>query len=133
MPTREETIEMQSLIQQWCESRGLPPDGEPALGYRAVVIDNVRVRLNELRSGAILVESQIGALPVSERERDPLILKFMKLAVPRMRHSRARLVSDSEATALWLQISLAGTSSEDQLSLAIEDLVNEVERWRKVM
>ena len=95
------------------------------------MVDSVRVCLGELPSGALIVESKVIVLPLAERERDALVEKATRLAWARMCHSRARLVSDAGSTSMWLQIVLPGTASDEQLSLSIEDLVNEVERWRK--
>ena len=122
---------MSKIISRWCAQRGLEATPSAVLGYQAVVVDTVRVRLGESSSGAIVVESQIAALPLSEREKDAMVDKAMRLAVGRMRHSQARLVSDPEATMLTLQTVLPGTSSDERLSQAVEDLVNEVEKWRK--
>ena len=122
---------MSKIISRWCAQRGLEVTPSTVLGYQAVVVDTVRVRLGESSSGAIVVESQIAALPLSEREKDAMVDKAMRLAVGRMRHSQARLVSDPEATMLTLQTVLPGTSSDERLSQAVEDLVNEVEKWRK--
>jgi hypothetical protein len=121
-----------TLIEQWCAHHGLHVEASPQLGHRPIVVDNVRVRLGELQSGAFVVESQFAPLPLADREREVLVEKALRLSYKRMRFSRVRCVTDSEATALWLQIVLPGTVSEEQLSLAVEDLVNEVERWRKV-
>ena len=121
-----------TLIEQWCEHHGLPAEGSPQLGYRAVVVDNVRVRLGELQSGALVVESQFAPLPLADRDRDLMVERALRLSYKRVRSSRVRCVTDLEAAALWLQIVLPGSVSEEQLSLAVEDLVNEVERWRKV-
>ncbi len=122
---------MSTVIAQWCKSYGLDVDGNPQLGYQAVVVDSVRVRLGELPSGALVVESQVAPLPLADRNREILVDKALRLSYGRMRGSRARCVIDSETTALWLQIVLPGTASPEQLSFAVEDIVNEVERWRK--
>jgi hypothetical protein len=124
-------VNVSTLIAQWCKDHGLDVDVNPQLGYRAVVVDNVRVRLGELPTGALVVESQVAPLPLSDRDREVLVDKALRLSFGRMRASRARCVTDSEATALWLQIVLPGTASQEQLSVAVEDIVNEVERWRK--
>lgn len=124
---------MSTVITHWCKQRGLAAADNPQASHRAVVVDNVRVCLGELPSGALVVESKIAVLPLADRERDALVDKASRLAVGRICHSRARLVADAGATALWLQVVLPGTSGDEQLSLAVEDLVNEVERWRKVM
>lgn len=124
---------MTSVIDRWCRQRGLIAPGGTPPGVQAIVVDNVRVSLAELPSGMLVIESKLIALPLSERERDTLVERTARLALGRLRYSRARLVADADASALWLQLVLPGMASDEHISQAVEDLVNEVERWRKAL
>jgi hypothetical protein len=121
---------MASVIDRWCSKRGLATPGGAA---QAIVVDNVRVSLAELPSGLLVIESKVMVLPLAERERDALVERAARLALGRLRFSRARLVADADASGLWLQVVLPGMASDEQISEAVEDLVNEVERWRKAV
>lgn len=124
---------MTSAIDRWRRQRGLAaPAGAPS-GAQAIVVDNVRVSLAELPSGMLVIESKMMALPLSERERDTLVERAGQLALGRLRYSVARLVADADASSLWLQAVLPGMASDEQISQTVEDLVNEVERWRKAL
>ncbi len=122
---------MASVIDRWCRQRGLAAPGGAPLAAHAIVVDNVRVSLAELPSGMLVIESKIWVLPLAERDRDAMVEKAGRMALGRLRFSRARLVADADAAGLWLQVVLPGMASDEHISQAVEDLVNEVERWRK--
>lgn len=123
----------QDPIEQWLAQSGLSPAGSGAFDYRTVVIDQVRVRLATLASGALLIESYLKALPISARDRETLIEEAIRISAGRIPRTRARLVADAQGAALWLQVSLPGMAGVQDIDTAIEDLVNEVERWRKAI
>ncbi len=69
--------------------------------------------------------------PFTHAQIESIPEKAGRMALGRLRFSRARLVADADAAGLWLQVVLPGMASDEHISQAVEDLVNEVERWRK--
>jgi len=123
-----------TLLRTWAEQQGVDAAAFAAGGTRlAVTYDTVRVHLVELRGRGLLVEARVVDLPVAPAARTTLVEKALKTAAARMRSSGAALTTDEAQSALWLQRRLAAESDTEALTSAVEDLVNEVELWRKVI
>lgn len=128
------TSETTTLIEHWAERQGIPADAYAAGGTRlAVTFDTVRVHLVDLRGRAVLVEARIADLPVAPAARATVIEKALKVAAARLRASAVSLTTDDADSALWLQRRIPADAGPELLTSAVEDLVNEVELWRKVI
>lgn len=121
------------LLSTWAEQQGIPAAAFTDAGRLAVTFDTVRVHLADVRGRSVLVEARIADLPVAPVPRATVVEKALKLAAGRMRDSAVALTVDETDSALWLQRRLAPDADPESLTSAVEDLVNEVELWRKVI
>lgn len=128
------TTSSSTLIRHWADQQGIPADAHaPGGGRLAVTYDTVRVHVADLRGRAVLVEARVADLPVVATARGQTVEKAMKTAAARIRTSAVSLTTDDAASALWLQTHVAADADPESLTSAVEDLVNEVELWRKVI
>lgn len=124
---------MTNLILQWRVRHGLAADPAPALGYQPATVDSVRLRFSELPSGEVLVESRLAPLPQAPAERDRMLEKAMKVSAAKLPLTVGGLTVDPDGAALWLQATMSGQADLAQFDQTVEQLVNEVEQWRKVL
>lgn len=122
-----------SLLSTWAEQQGIPAAAFTDAGRLAVTFDTVRVHLADVRGRSVLVEARIADLPVAPVPRATVVEKALKTAAARLRASAVSLTTDEAAGALWLQRHVAADADTESLTSAVEDLVNEVELWRKVI
>jgi hypothetical protein len=119
-----------SLIDQWAGEQGLQLDTMGGRRPVALTVDSVRVHLRELPQSNILVHARVIDIPRDNSGRDNALRQAMSVATGRMRQSSAILAADPDGASLWLQLTVPGDSTTDQLGQAVEHLVNEVENWR---
>lgn len=127
------TVSSPTLINDWAQFAGINLGPIGAARSVDVTFDRVRLRMFELPSRSILLESRIADLPLSAPEVDRMVQRAMSAATGRMRDSPVVLCANEDASALVLQLQVAPGIDVPALNAAIEHLVNEVDVWRALL
>jgi hypothetical protein len=133
-----QTKSHQGLIQQWLESQQFAwhqeGSGLPAGQARwTIAFDQVRVHLMELSTQLVLLQARVIDIPSQPSDSEKLITRAMQTASARMNTTDVGLSVDADGSALWLQVQLPTESTLNQMTQAVQRLVNEVELWRHAL
>jgi len=120
-----------NLIEEWAQARNLGPVTNPR--HFAVTFDSVRVHLLEVHPGQLAIESRISDLPVQPTSRERSIERVMAIALGRARSSEHHVMLDEHRSAFWLQRRLPSGLQPAQLDTAVEELINDIDLWRKAL
>lgn len=127
------TVSSPTLINDWAQFAGINLGPIGAARSVDVTFDRVRLRMFELPSRSILLESRISDLPMAESERDRMVHNAMVAATGRMRDSPVVLCANEDASALVLQLQIPSGADVPTLDAALAKLVNEVDVWRALL
>ena len=120
-----------NLIEQWAQSMDLGPVSNNA--RFAVTFDQVRLHLLEIHPGQVMIEARICDIPTLPTQRDPTLERVMKIALGRALASPNHVMVDDNQSAIWLQRRLDKEADVQQLDLAVEGLINDIDLWRKAL
>lgn len=91
-----------------------------------------RIRLRALPQGGIAVSARLRTLPEPSPARDELLLGVARMACGTMKQHASGCVIDDRERAIWLQQTIAGTSSQD-IDDAVGSFVNSLAFWSKAI
>ena len=121
------------LLEEFAGRNGidaLRPDDEGR--FRVVVDDEVHVECFE-RFGQLHLVSHLGRLPGTRDEARAWIRRTLNLALQRMKHSRSTpALREPGEAILFSRVEVDGLSADD-LEARIEEHVNAVERYRRLL
>ncbi len=138
MNTIAKTYSNQGLIAQWLQSQDVAgsPEGSghaQGQGRWVIAFDQVRVHLMELNDKIILLQARVMDIPSQAGTSEKLLTRAMQTASARLNTSPTGLSVDADGSALWLQVQLPTDSSINQMTQAVQGLINEVELWRHAL
>jgi hypothetical protein len=120
-----------NLIEEWARAKNLGPVNNPR--RFAVTFDAVRVHLIEVHPGQLALEARLCDLPVQPNQRERSVERIMAIGLGRARESAHHVMLDEHRSAYWLQRRLPPGTQVPELETAVEELVNDVELWRKAL
>lgn len=120
-----------SAIERWAQHMGVPAPEQP--NHLALTIDTARVHLRRIQGGQLMVEGRVCDLPETATVRSRLVERALQLSLARSRTSLCHPAVDEDQSALWLQQRIDAPDDLNAVDQAVEDLVNEIELWRRAL
>jgi hypothetical protein len=132
------TYSNQGLIAQWLQNQHVAGSQEGSghaqgQGRWVIAFDQVRVHLMELNEKLILLQARVMDIPNQGNASEKLLTRAMQTSCARLNTSPTGLCVDADGAALWLQVQLPTDSSLNQMTQAVQGLINEVELWRHAL
>ena len=124
---------LQQLLEEFARRNGMEPFHPDDEGrFHIVVDDSVRLECFE-RFGQLHLVSPLGRVPDPGDAAHAWIRRVLNYALKRMKHSRGTPVLQEDGGAiLFARIEVGGLTADD-LETRIEEHVNEVERYQRLL